>query len=110
MTLPNLDRAVIETEKLRDYLLSDAHPVGRFKAVFFKALGFHRDEWERLRDALLAVAAAHPAQPTSMTAYGRKYEVRGTLRGRNLRSAEVVTVWIMRSSEDFPRLVTVYPE
>ena len=36
MSLPNLDRAVIDPAKVRDYLLSDVHPVGRFKAAFFK--------------------------------------------------------------------------
>ena len=40
MTLPNSDRAVIEGAKLFDYLLSRAHPVGRFKARFFESLGY----------------------------------------------------------------------
>jgi hypothetical protein len=38
--LPNPDRAVVDDAKVRDYLLSPSHPVGRFKAVFFAALGF----------------------------------------------------------------------
>jgi hypothetical protein len=37
--LPNADRAVIEPAKLRDYLLSTVHPLGRFKARFCTALG-----------------------------------------------------------------------
>jgi hypothetical protein len=39
VSLPEGSRAVIEPAKLRDYLLSSSHPVGRFKAVFFHALG-----------------------------------------------------------------------
>jgi hypothetical protein len=35
MNLPAADRALIQPEKLRDYLLSTEHPVGRFKAAFF---------------------------------------------------------------------------
>jgi hypothetical protein len=35
MKLPNGDRALIEPEKVRDYLLSTTHPVGRFKAAYF---------------------------------------------------------------------------
>jgi len=38
--LPNGDRAVVDDAKVRDYLLSPTHPVGRFKSVFFMALGF----------------------------------------------------------------------
>jgi hypothetical protein len=38
--LPNADRAIVPEAKVRDYLLSNAHPVGRFKAVFFIALGY----------------------------------------------------------------------
>lgn len=34
MRIPNADRAVIEPAKLRGYVLSRSHPVGRFKAAF----------------------------------------------------------------------------
>jgi hypothetical protein len=37
--LPGGERAIIDPEKLRDYVLSRAHPVGRFKAAFFASLG-----------------------------------------------------------------------
>jgi hypothetical protein len=33
--IPNADRAVVDPAKLRDYLLSTTHTVGRFKAAFF---------------------------------------------------------------------------
>ena len=46
--LPNSERACIEPAKVRDYLLSVAHPVGRFKAVVFLALGYRAESWERL--------------------------------------------------------------
>lgn len=39
MNLPAADRALIQPEKLHDYLLSTEHPVGRFKAAFFARLG-----------------------------------------------------------------------
>jgi Domain of unknown function (DUF6883) len=32
--------------KLRDYLLSRLHPVGRFKAPFFASLGYGADNWQ----------------------------------------------------------------
>jgi hypothetical protein len=40
MRLPNAERAFVDTEKLRDYCLSQTHPRGRHKArVFAEALG-----------------------------------------------------------------------
>jgi hypothetical protein len=40
--LPDAERALIATEKLRDYLLSPTHAVGRFKAAFFAKLVTHK--------------------------------------------------------------------
>lgn len=43
MALPNAELACIEPEKIRDYLLSPTHPIGRFKAmVFTTALGYNQ--------------------------------------------------------------------
>jgi len=39
MKLPNSENAVVPPEKLRDYILSPVHPVGRFKSAFFRGLG-----------------------------------------------------------------------
>lgn len=50
--LPNAELAVIDAAKVRDYLLSESHPVGRFKAAFFKGLGFRADRWQDLESAL----------------------------------------------------------
>jgi hypothetical protein len=108
--LPNADRAVVDAAKVRDYLLSHDHPVGQHKAVFFEALGFRARDWHVLRDALLQMAGTEPAVPTQRTEHGQKYEVRGTLRAHPFRRAQVVTVWMVRNNEDFPRLVTAYPE
>jgi len=44
--IPNADRATIDATKLRDYLLSATHPIGRFKARFLTALGFAPERWE----------------------------------------------------------------
>jgi hypothetical protein len=35
VVLPNSERAIVDEAKVRDYLLSPSHPVGRFKAAFF---------------------------------------------------------------------------
>jgi len=48
LQIPNADRAVIDPAKLRAYLLSRSHPVGRFKAAFFLGLGYSAQDWRRL--------------------------------------------------------------
>lgn len=94
---------------MRDYLLSPEHPVGRFKAAFFRSLGFTASDWPALQRALLVHAQAGDAEPDSPSAYGQKYRVRGILEGPGERSALVVSVWILRVAEEAPRLVTAFP-
>jgi hypothetical protein len=99
----------VADEKVRDYLLSSSHPVGRFKAVFFSALGFSADRWELLRDALVDIATTGNAVPGQASAFGQKFEIRATLRGPSGRSAGVVTVWMIPNGQDFPHFVTAHP-
>ena len=106
--LPNPHRAVIDRDKLEKYLLSSSHPLGRFKAVFFRSLGFSGSDWRRL-EAAFREFLHKPALPKEQTKYGRKYLICGTLEGPNGRKADVVTVWIVRQGEDMPRFVTAYP-
>ena len=109
MKLPNAERAIVEDAKVRDYLLSPEHPVGRGKARFFAALGFSGADWPLLRDALLALVRDGEAVAGEVTVFGQKYTVRGTVRGPGGRSAAVVTAWIVRRGESTPRFVTAYP-
>jgi len=109
MTLPNAARAVIDSAKLRAYLLSQVHPVGRFKAAFFIALGYSTDQWEVLRDDLLALARAAPTVLEKSSPFGRMFQVDGILTGPLGRSADVRTVWIVGAAEDLPRFVTAFP-
>ena len=107
--LPNCDRAFIDPSKLTDYLLSPAHPIGRFKAAVFMALGYTQDQWEVLEGDLLSMARANPAIPGQPSAYGQKYEVSGILKGPSGRSGRFVSIWLIPAGEDAPRLVTVIP-
>ncbi len=108
MRLPNSDRAVIDLAKLRDYLLSTSHSVGRFKARFFESLGYSADNWERLEADIRDLIDDTEARLSEKTEYGQKYEVRGSMTGPDGRSAEVVTVWIVLTGEDVPRFITAY--
>jgi len=109
MNLPAADRAFIQPEKLRDYLLSTEHPVGRFKAAFFARMGYSRQDWRRLQVDISQIARSGTAVKRQASAFGHKYEVDGILRGPTGREARVTTVWIVKNGEDFPRLVTIFP-
>ncbi len=109
MNLPNVDGATVDPAKIRDYLLSTSHPVGRFKAAFFISLGYSVDQWEVLREDILMLARSGTAVPGRPSPRGRKFEVDGTLKGPSGRLVAVRTVWILRSSEQFPRFVTAFP-
>jgi hypothetical protein len=108
--LPNAERAVIDPRKIQDYLLSWAHPVGRFKAHFFVRLGFATETWQLLHAQLKRVALEGEAKVSERTDYGQKYIVRGTIGSMVGRGAKLLTVWIVLDGEDVPRFVTAYPE
>lgn len=109
MRLPNSEQAIADESKVRDYLLSFQHPVGRFKAVFFSSLGFHVEDWESLRSALLTHARHGEASPEPTSLHGQKFQVRGMLQGPNGKTASVVSIWIARHDVGLPRFVTAFP-
>jgi hypothetical protein len=109
MRIPNADRAVIDPLKLHGYLLSQSHPVGRFKAGSFVALGYSPNEWQRLEADLRAQHLSRDAMMGEANPYGQKYEIRAPITGPTGRTAEVVSVWVVLAGEDFPRFVTAFP-
>jgi hypothetical protein len=108
LNLPNVERAVVEIEKLRDYALNPEHDEGQHKArVFRAALGFTREDAERLREMILEAAAREDATEGKLTRHGRLYTVDFSARGLE-GEVTVRTGWIVGRGEDFPRLVTCY--
>jgi hypothetical protein len=107
--LPGADHAIVDEVKVRDYLLSAAHPVGRAKARFFTSLGFRRERSGELRDALLALARRGQVTLGAPTIFGQKYVVRDIIQGPAGLTAALTTVWIVRQGEDFARFITAYP-
>lgn len=81
MLIPNTDRAVIEPAKLHDYLLSRTHPIGRFKAAFFQALGYSSADWRQLEADIRSQHLHKDAAADEPTPYGRKFVIRATLVG-----------------------------
>ena len=109
MLIPNADRATIDAAKLRDYLLSTTHPIGRFKARFFAALGFSADRWAELDEAFRLQHLTQEAQPAGSIGIGQKFAIQAILNGPNGQAAMVVSVWFVPSPGAPPRFVTAYP-
>ena len=108
MKLPNADRAVIPREKLQGYLLSSVHPLGKFKAAFFRSLGYNTLLWKRLEKDFRSILG-NDAKYGEQTDYGQKFEVRGRIVGPTGKAFFIVTVWIVLTGEDFPRFITAFP-
>ena len=53
MKLPNREKAYIPIAKLKDYLLSEAHPVGKLKAKLFRTLGYTEINLDLLKQRLI---------------------------------------------------------
>ena len=102
MKLPNGDRAEIDERKLREYLLSPSHPVGRFKAAFFARVGFTSNNWRDLESELRRLAIEADAEPAQPSVFGRKYLTLGTLVGPGGAAAPVVVVWIIPAGRVHP--------
>jgi hypothetical protein len=109
MHIPCADRAVIDPIKVRDYLPSQSHPLGRYKARFFRGLGYERSNWPRLDRDLRFQHLSAPVARTTHTRHDAVYEIRAILKGPSGAAAGLVSVWIVRHGEKHPSLVTAHP-
>ncbi|MGM0449751.1 MAG: DUF6883 domain-containing protein [Pseudomonadota bacterium] len=108
MSLPNADKAVVDLQKLKGYCLNPEHPRGKHKArVFQSALGLSAADAEFLREQLLHAAMESPATVTASDEYGVRYVIDCFIE-TDAGSATVRSLWIIRSSDDLPRLTTCY--
>jgi hypothetical protein len=82
MKLPGGDNANVPDRKLREYLLSETHPVGKSKARFWRSNGFGDHNIESLREALMAIARSGEVDAVVLSPYGVKYLVKGMLYTR----------------------------
>ncbi len=108
MKLPNGERADLGT-KLEDYSLNPLHRDGRHKArVFQSALGITQANADALREALQAAAAnSDQAEHRGHNGFGAVYVLRFPLTTAQ-GTATVLSAWIIRDGEDFPRLTTCF--
>jgi hypothetical protein len=108
MKLPNGERANLGA-KLEDYVLNPSHRHGQHKArVFESALGITLANKEVLARALLNSAAnSREAADRGDNGFGQNYVLRFQLE-TDKGTANVLSAWIVRHGEDFPRLTTCF--
>lgn len=109
MRLPNAQLAVVERDKILDYLLNPAHRYGASKARFFALFGFRVENWEALAEALRQHGQQHEVKRVKETGFGPRYEVEGELSAADGRKPRVCTVWQLDHGQLAPRLITAYP-
>ncbi len=109
MKLPNRDFAYVPQAKIKDYLLSETHVVGRSKAKFFRMFGFDETNIDALEQGLIKIAQTQDVKDELPSPHGKKYIIDGTLSTPLGKSVKVETVWIIDIGQEKPRFITAYP-
>ena len=108
MRLPNNTNASIDIRKLADYCLDPTHPVGRHKCLVFRnKLGLTANDVYYLRELIHHAALNNDAMLDRLDEFGQRYTVDFSVIN-DVGSAVVRSAWIIRTSEDFPRLTTCF--
>jgi hypothetical protein len=109
MKLPGRDDAVVSERKVRSYLLSSTHPVGRYKAAWLTAFGFVAATWRNLVEALENHADACEVATVERSPFGTRYVLEGPLMTPDGRNPPARSVWFIEDGSDRPQFVTLYP-
>ena len=108
MPFPHAEDAIVSEEKICNYLLNLAHPVGGPKAIWFHSLGYLLNDWQVLAADLLRVAVTCEDFVAKPSPHGVKYETTGEISVPPHHPGHVTVVWISEENT-YPRLVTAYP-
>ncbi|MBI4082676.1 MAG: hypothetical protein HY423_08710 [Candidatus Lambdaproteobacteria bacterium] len=109
MKIPYANAAVVQEDKITNYLLAEWHSRGSDKAEFFQRFGFRADQWQVLADALRKHGTQHEVTGTRDSPFGTRYIVEGALETPHGTRPLVRSVWIVETGTSFPRLVSAYP-
>jgi hypothetical protein len=110
MKLPNAQKAVVDCEKITDYLLNPAHPDNGGKFRFFMQLGFSREQPDLMATALKALAEENEVTSVTESPHGQKYVIIGRIQSPSEKKPLVQTIWIVDKGLEAARLVTAYPQ
>ncbi|MCL2852871.1 MAG: hypothetical protein FWE20_07545 [Defluviitaleaceae bacterium] len=108
-SLPNFERAHIDSNKLTGYALNPNHPHGGDKArVFNNALGYNQSNSNQLIAQVKRNLPRNEAVAGIRDTHGQRFTVDMQITGPNGNTAIVRTGWILDQGSDIPRLVTIY--
>lgn len=71
--MPAYEYLIIDSAKMRNYLLSLNHPHGRAKAKWFAGIGYTSSNWRDLDMALREHAGKNAWKMVEQSVYGDKY-------------------------------------
>jgi len=108
MLIPNVEHAVVDARKIRDYCLSPLHDEGKHKARLFAAVGITASDAEELRNILSQAVKTNDAQLGREDAYGQRYIVDFLLEWPG-KQVMIRSGCITEHHSDTPRLTTCYP-
>ena len=100
--------ALISSEKMASYMLSDSHPVARYKAAFFQRLGYSANAPEIFERDIAALPIAHTID-FGAPVHSRKTATRRMLAGPADVRAGVFAVWIIVPGFDTVVVVGTVP-
>ena len=109
MKLSNRKNVIISKEKLTKYLLSETHPIGRFKAKFFRGLGFDETNVDLLERSIRKLVQINDVKEESSSPYGNKYLIEGKMSTPSGKTITVRTVWVIEEGQTKARFITIYP-
>ena len=109
MKLPQAEQAVVPRNKVENYLLDPAHPIGGGKARFFEHFGFQREHWTLLAEALRMHAVTNNVAEVIKDADGTTCLVEGPIETPSGRRPNIRSVWLIETGDLAPRLISAYP-
>lgn len=107
--LPDKDKVYVSLKKLKDYLLSETHSVGKSKAKLLRSFGFNETNVHLLKEGLIALAKTGRLEEAMPSKYGVKYIIDGKLGTPEGRFIEMRTIWIIEKKQKELRFITAYP-
>src|SRR3989338_7247575 len=108
MKLPDENRAFIPKTKLIDYVLSETHATGKFKAKFFRNLGFDETNIKLFEKNIRKMIKLSEVKSTNTSIYGVKHVIEGKINTPVRNNVIVRTIWIIENKK-VPRFITIYP-
>jgi hypothetical protein len=103
--LPAFDKAELPDSKFLQYALDKGKDYD--KAIAFeKALGFTKDNFRELQQAIKSQLETAPSKQKGKNQYGTKYEVVMDINGPNGKTAKVLSGWLV--NDNGTRLVTIH--